>query len=161
MDVVQKNIIFAAGTLVLALYLGYQSFSYPPESALFPRALAVLLGGLSALFFLRQIIIAKNRAAEAADSSTPSNEDSKQSGEDISALRSAGLVFGSIGLYTLFILLINYEAATVIFLAAMMLVLGFARKRWILVIACGLMLLLWAIFFHMLGVTRPDSFFFG
>lgn len=160
MDAVQKNLIFAAGTLLLALYLGYQSFSYPPESALFPRALAVVLGGLGALFFLRQLTIAKKRTPEAADSPSPASLDSKQSDADISALKSAGLVFGSIGLYALFILLINYEAATVIFLTAMMLLLGFSRKRWILVIACGLMLLLWAIFFHMLGVTRPDSFFF-
>lgn len=159
MSAALKNRIFSIGTLVLALYLGYEAFSYPPESALFPRALAVVMGGLGALFLLRQILGAKKKAVVKAPPASNCSVE-LDSGGDISALKSAGLVFGSIGLYSLFVGLVNYEAATVIFLATMMLVLRFPKKRWIIVIACGLMALLWAIFFHLLGVTRPESLFF-
>ncbi len=77
------------------------------------------------------------------------------------ALKSAALVFASIVVYSLLIGVVNYEAATLLFLASMMLLLRFARISWILVIAGGLMGLLWGIFFHLLGVSRPDSIFFS
>ncbi len=161
MNAAQKNRFFAFSTLILAIYLGYESFSYPPESSLFPRVLAVVLGGLGAIFILRQIMQAKKISPSQKSNTLKScSVVSKGSVEDISALKSAGLVFGSIGLYALLVRIVNYEAATVIFLATMMLVLRFPKKRWVIVIACGLMGLLWAIFFHLLGVTRPESFFF-
>lgn len=162
MSAAQKNRVFAIGTLLLAFYLGYVSFSYPSESSLFPRVLSVLMGSLGLLFLLRQILQAKKlKLSQSRASTGQCSAEFDGFGGDINALKSAGLVFGSIGIYTLLVRLVNYEIATVIFLTAMMLVLRFSRKRWIIVISCGLMALLWAIFFHLLGVTRPESLFFG
>ncbi|SDP64467.1 tripartite tricarboxylate transporter TctB family protein [Desulforhopalus singaporensis] len=159
---VQKNRIFALGTLILSLYLGYESFSYPGNSSLFPRVLVVVMGFLGFLFFLRQTLLSKKIKPSPGNDGTGScSVASEKSSADKTALASAGLVFGSIGIYALLVGLVNYEAATVIFMATMMPVLRFSKKRWIIVISCGLMALLWAIFFHLLGVTRPESLIFG
>lgn len=152
-----KDRIFALGSIALALYLGHESFGYPSESAFFPRVLSVLLGLLGLLFFLRLTL--KNKKVGM-------HEDSRRIPEAVSfqtefaTIKSAGQVFGSIISYGLIVALINYEAATVLFLATMMLLLGFKRTAWTAGISLGLTALLYSIFFKLLGVSRPESLFF-
>lgn len=157
MNKYNKDRIFALGSIALALYLGYESFGYPSESAFFPRVLSVLLGLLGMLLFLRLTL--KNKK-------TGMHENSARSPEAVSfqtefdTIKSAGLVFGSIISYGLVVALINYEAATVLFLATMMLLLGFRGTLWTAGISLGLTALLYSIFFKLLGVSRPESLFF-
>lgn len=150
-----KDRVFASGSIILALYLGYQSFAYPVESAFFPRVLSVLLGFLALLLFVRiSVKIRKDRARENA-----SWEKSSFSSE-FRAIRSAGMVFVSIVVYGVLLMLVNYEVASVTYLVAMMLLFGFKRPLAICGIAAGLTLLLYVVFFHLLGVSRPESLFF-
>ena len=152
-----KDRIFALGSIALALYLGYESFGYPSASAFFPRVLAVLLGLLVAFLFFRLTL--KTRKAGPSEKNGKDRE-TAAFGSEFDTLKSAGLVFGSIIAYGSMVAVINYEAATVLFLAMMMLLLGFTRIVWTTGISLGLTALLYFIFFRLLGVSRPESLFF-
>lgn len=152
-----KDRIFALGAITLALYLGYESFGYPSASAFFPRVLAVLLGLLGILLFLRLTFKARAGRGPATSSNGPGGAALHR---DIDTLKSAGLVFGSIIAYGSLVAVINYEAATLLFLASMILMLGFRRIVWTAAVSLGLTALLYFIFFRLLGVSRPESLFF-
>jgi len=157
MNKLDKDRLFAIGSTILALYLGYESFSYPVESAFFPQTLSVILGGLSLLLLVRLGL--KKRTTEAVLSDRQGC-DGSSSLPELLTLRSAGFVFGSIIAYGLLMSLINYEAASVIFLVTMMVALGFKKPLPVAGISLGFMLLLYTIFFKLLGVSRPESLWF-
>lgn len=151
LSVLDKDRIFAAGTALLAVYLAWESFGYPAASSFFPRTLSVVMGMLALVLFFR-LTLKKRKGRAAAAKTAP--------GEDWLSLRSAGLVFGSIIVYGLLMSVINYEAASVAFLAVMMTVLGFKKPLAAAGLSVGLMALLYAIFFKLLGVSRPESILF-
>ncbi len=151
-----KDRVFASGTLILAAYLGYQAFSYPVESAFFPRVLSVLLGLLALLLIIR---LSLRQRKERSVGKTIETDASTLSAE-WRAIRSAGMVFTSIIIYGLLLTLVNYELASIIYLAAMMLIFGFRRPVITGSISVGLTVLLYTIFFHLLGVSRPESLLF-
>ena len=148
---IDKDRIFAAGTALLALYLGYESFGYPAESSFFPRTLSVFMGMLALLLFSR-LTLKKRRSGIVKDESS--------SGGDLLSLKSAGLVFTSIIAYGFLMSAINYEAASIVFLMSMMVILGFRKPLAVAGLSIGFMLLLYTIFFKLLGVSRPESIFF-
>ncbi len=157
-----KDQTFAVCCLLFSIYLGYEVFAYPSDSSFFPRVLTVVMGSLSLLFFLRKSFSRKSGGAVNTEKDRPTckSESGLVSG-DADALKAAALVFVSIAVYSMLIGVVNYEVATILFLTSMMLLLKFARIGWIFVIAGGFMGLLWGIFFHLLGVSRPDSIFFS
>lgn len=148
----KKNQLFASGIAILSGYLCFISFGYPSEASLFPRVLSVLLGSLGLLFFVR--ISRKSKA----------QKDDQIVGlvvtDDIDKIKSAGLVFGSIIAYGIVVKLVNYEIATMLFLGALIFLLGFKKKFLTILIACSLTIFLYFIFFKLLGVSRPESLFF-
>lgn len=157
MNGIDKDRLFAAGMCVAAVWLGYESFGYPAESSFFPRTLSIVLG-LLALLLLIRLTLKKWISAR--------NENGAAKGSFISwenewlTLKSAGLVFGSIIAYGLLMTVVNYETASVIFLAAMITILGLKKPLLAGGLSVGLMLLLYGIFFRLLGVSRPESLFF-
>lgn len=145
------------GGLILALYLGFMSFSYPADSAFFPRALSVLLGLLSVLLFIRLCLRARKHGTPASGAESDARI---MFSSEILTLKSAGLTFGSIIAYGLLVMVVNYEVSSVVFLAGMMFVLGFRKPLPIGGLSVGLTILLYGIFFRLLGVSRPESIFF-
>lgn len=157
MENFQKDQIFAGIALVLALGLGYTSFGYPANSAFFPRVLSVVMGGLGLMMLVRlQLKVRRHKAA----SSHVSSCDTPGFSSETQALRMAAFVFGSIIAYGLLVKTINYEISTVVFLGVLMRVLGFRRPVWLVAVPLLLMVLLYGIFFELLGVPRPDSIWF-
>lgn len=154
MDKVRKDQIFAIGSIILAIYLGYEAFGYPAKSSFFPRVLSVLMGFLGTVMLVRvQIKSSRLRSLKTAHETCEAVGFSSEA----QALKMAVFVFGSIIAYGLLMEFINYEAATVVFLAGIISLLGFRRPFWLAGISVLLMVLLYGIFFELLGVPRPDS----
>ncbi len=157
MNTLNKDRIFAVGSTLLAMYLGYESFSYPGESALFPRTLSIILGSLAVLLFVR---ISFKRKIDPPATTNKQDCSTSASSHDLYTLKWGGFVFCSIITYGLLMSVINYEAATMVFLASLMILLGFKRPLAVAGLSGGLMLFLYVIFFKLLGVSRPESLFF-
>lgn len=148
---------FAIGTLCLGGYLAYQSFSYPSESALFPRALSILLLAMSLVLLFKTILhLKKNRACDESGG----QEDKSFPLSVIKIIKSpAVVVFGGALAYVGLIKTIGYVSATVIFMVSFMWILGYRKRMRIVIWASVFTGMLFFIFFNILGIPMPECLF--
>ena len=130
--------IFAVFIFLLALSLFVLSLNYDSPSSLFPRALCFLLLGLSVLQLL---------SGGATDSSCTS----------IITYKSAAFITGAVLFWVVMVFLVNIELATLLLTFASLRILGMRSWLWNWNIAAGLMLLVHLLFFKVLDVARPES----
>ena len=155
----QKDITFSLMAISMALVTGAVAFGYPTESSYFPRTLAVFLGLMALLFFAR-VKFYGSEAARTAPAERHKAAAAEERGAQIEQLKAAALVFGSIAAYVGAIKLVNYEISTVVFLAAVMVYLGYRNLIWIAAVSVGLTAFLYGVFIQFLGVVRPESVWF-
>lgn len=148
---------FAIGTLCLGGYLAFQSFSYPAESALFPRALSVLLLAMSLILLLKTI--SQSKKVRALDDTGQQ----ENGGSALSILKIVKappvIVFGGALAYITMIKTIGYVAATVIFMISFMGILGYRKWLRVVVWASVFTGMLYFVFFDVLGIPAPESLF--
>lgn len=144
MTTTTRDTIFAALALGLALVIGVTAFGYPVGSSYFPRSLAVFIGVMSVIYGFRVW-----RGGAGAEPVT---------GVGTGA---AFVTFTAIAVCALGIRVTGYEVTTFLFLFGLILTLG--GRQWLvgaLAVAAGATAALHVIFFVLLGVARPESFFF-
>ena len=154
----RKDRLFAVGMLILSLGLAIQSFSYPAESAQFPRFLSVLLVLLSALLTIREV-----RALRAAAEGAPAPDEGAaappRAGARIGALLTSPetFVFASTALCVLAIQGLGFLAGSVAFMLACAFFLG--NRRWVTVLAWGFAFpaALYLLFHSVLGLALPTG----
>jgi hypothetical protein len=141
----KRDSLFCALALLAALAIGIVSFGYPVQSSYFPRLLAVFLGALALGLGLRVL-----RGAGRAEAET-----------EPAAIRAelAGFakVCTAVLAYLGAIQLLGYAVATLLFLLAMMLVLGGGGLLRLALVATGVTATLYYLFFIFLGVTPPEG----
>jgi hypothetical protein len=137
-DILFCSIAIAASLIVLVASLSYQS-----ASAYFPRLLAIFVAILAASLGFSRF----KAPAEACETVNDANAE----------LLGFAKVVVSLLVYTGALLVIGFNVATILFLLAMMVLLG-ARKPLIIVpVALGLTALLAFLFFWFLGVSPPEA----
>ena len=141
------ELAFTALALGIAATVAWIAFGYSFGSSYFPRALAIVMGALAALYGLR--LLARpagtiHAASGAADGAGPK-------------LRAAALAFGGIVAYAFAIRVAGYDLATFAFLLGLMALLGSRGWLRMTLIAGGITAALHLIFFEALGVPMPDS----
>ncbi len=141
----KRDSIFCALALLAAVAIGVVSFGYSLQSSYFPRLLAVLMGALAIGLWLR---VSKG-PAEAASEAQPA------------VIRAEVLGFAKVTaavlVYVAAIQLTGYAIATILFLLAMMLLLGERSFLRLALVASSVTATLYYLFFIFLGVTPPES----
>ncbi|MBW6419338.1 tripartite tricarboxylate transporter TctB family protein [Celeribacter sp. PS-C1] len=142
-DTRKRDLLFCAMAIAAALIVLIASFSYQSASAYFPRLLTIFVALLALALGVERY------------RSEPNVERADGTGND--ELWAFLKIVASILAYVGAMLLIGFTAATVLFLTAMMTMLG-ARNLVILVpVALGLTGLLVFLFFWFLGVSPPEA----
>lgn len=147
MKIINKDTITALATIIISVISGIAALSYSIESSYFPLALIVFMLILSTLLLIRKI-------------DSPTDKTEGLEAEDVKQIKAAALVFGSIVFYVLLTKLVNYEIATFIFLCATIWTLGYQKPIKVIVISFAFTASLYAIFFELLAVARPESYLF-
>ncbi|MEG1602728.1 MAG: tripartite tricarboxylate transporter TctB family protein [Cloacibacillus sp.] len=143
---VNKNLFFAASITVISTLLAAQSFSYPAESAVFPRFLCILMVFFSILILIKTL---KNNVQKQEDG-----------GSIIQTFKLPVLVFGLTALYIIAIQHIGYFVSTVAFMAFTMFFFG---ERRFLPSAAAILIFLgvvYALFISFLGLRLPEGLLF-
>lgn len=155
----QRSVWVSLLVLLMALICTVASFSFPADSSAFPRAVSAILvllavADLVGNFNGRNIVRQAPSEKRLDEVTSPSVDRGKQ-------LRTALLVFASAPLYIGMVRLFDFEIATFVYLLTGMLVLGIRRPVMTVVISVTVVLIVKALFFVLLDVSRTTTIVFG
>lgn len=133
--------------LALSIALSIKAFTYPAESAQFPRFLTVLQVLFSAGLLVRSIV---GRRGE-----PPRDEPGRRP-----SLIAPLAVFSSLGLYIVCIQYLGYFVSTALFLAISMIYLGRHRPLVVFGATAAFILVVYSLFVLFIGVRLPRGMLF-
>jgi hypothetical protein len=147
-----KELFFAISISVISLLLLLTSFTYPPESSVFPKFLCSLM-----LLFSLLILV---KALRSRTGAKENNQTEESSGNIICKFKIPTLIFSLTILYIAGIMYIGYFVSSIIFLIGTMSIFG---KRGLLaktIATAGFLIVVYALFVSFLGLRLPEGLLF-
>lgn len=142
-----KELFFAISISVISLLLLLTSFTYPPESSVFPKFLCSLMLLFSLLILVKALRL-------------PAGSGDNNKGDIIVRLKVPAIVFSLTIAYIAGIMYIGYFVSSIIFLIGAMTVFGKQRFLAKTIATAGFLIVVYALFVSFLGIRLPEGLLF-